>query len=172
MSRIGLSLLVVCCAGGNFAAHSNAQSGPPVLVFTPNEYFGEPGFTWAPLSDGTIPPVPISLWNSGGGIINVSLVLLAGPDASKIALSGTLPTQLLGGNSPSTFFVRWARPASFFPTDPILFNARLLVNTDVRNVEFNIRTLPEVSTARLAAFAVSAILIGLRIGRFFRPIAA
>jgi hypothetical protein len=112
----------------------------------------------------------VTLWNSGTGEISIHSILLAGPDASKYVLAGTLPTSLVGGAPLSTFFVDWGAPGQPVGT----YQAQLLVNTSHGNLVFDISHLrnpnlppddeiiPEPSALLIAGLAVAGIALRLR----------
>jgi hypothetical protein len=122
---------------------------------------------------GTPEPNPspqlVSLWNSGGGTISITSIVLDGPDASKYNLVGTLPTSLAGGAQAGLVGIDWATPGQ--PAG--MYAAQLLVNTSAGNLVFDISTLvnpdspgdeiiPEPSTLLLAGLGIAGLALRLR----------
>ncbi len=105
--------------------------------------------------------IPIALSNTGGGVINVSSITLAGPNAANFILTGTLPTQLVARAAPSTFNVApnlLGQP--FFG----IYSAHVLVNTSAGNLVFDVGTslCPEPSALLIAGLAVVGLALRWR----------
>jgi hypothetical protein len=103
------------------------------------------------------PPKSIALSNSAAGSnpISISSITLAGPDAGKYALQGTLPTSLAGGAAAQSFNVAWNAPGTAAGT----YLAQVLVNTSAGNLVFDVRaTVPEPATLALAGLAVVGLV--------------
>lgn len=130
---------------------------PPVLTSNPVPGPGIECFIGC-----SVASAPISLSNTGGGVINVSSITLAGPSASSFILTGTLPTQLVAGAARSTFNVAFNSPGQ-----PVgVYNAQVLVNTSAGNLVFDIATplslCPEPSAVLIAGLAVAGLALRLR----------
>jgi hypothetical protein len=103
------------------------------------------------------PPKSIALSNSAAGsaAIAISSITLAGPDAGKFALQGTLPTSLAGGAAPQNFNVAWNAPGTAAGT----YTAQVLVNTSAGNLVFDVSAnIPEPATLALAGLAVVGLV--------------
>lgn len=131
---------------------SSPEPGPGIELYL--NVFGMPG--------QNPPAQPVTLWNSGTGEITVHSILLAGPDASKYVLVGTLPTSLVGGAPRSIFGVDWASPGQPVGT----YQAQLFVNTSHGNLVFDISHLadpneiiPEPSALLIAALALAGLAV-------------
>ncbi len=130
----------------------------PVLVSNPVPGAGvELQFGTLPTPQISAPPKSIALSNSASGsaAISISSITLAGADAGKFALQGTLPTSLAGGAAPQSFNVAWNAPG----TAAGVYNAQVLVNTSAGNLVFDVQaTVPEPATLALAGLAVVGLV--------------
>jgi hypothetical protein len=134
---------------------SSPVPGPGIELYL--DAFGTPG--------QNPPPQPVRLWNSGTGEITINNILLAGPDALKYILVGTLPTSLVGGAPVSTFGVDWAAPGQSFGTD----QAQLFVLTSHGNLVFDISYLRNPNLPPdddIIPEPSALVLVGLAIGGF------
>jgi hypothetical protein len=133
---------------------------PPPAVLVSNPVVGagiELDFGTLLTPQISTPPKSIALSNSAAGSnpISISSITLAGPDAGKFQLQGTLPTSLAGGAAPQSFNVAWNAPGTAAGT----YTAQVLVNTSAGNLAFDVSAnIPEPATLALAGLAVVGLV--------------
>jgi hypothetical protein len=140
---------------GDLILATESSEPPPVLTSSPVPGAGIECVLCAGDPRATS---PIALSNTGGGIINVSSITLAGANAANFIFTGTLPTQLVAGAAPSTFNVAWGTPGQ--PAG--VHNAQVLVNTSSGNLVFDVtvdHSCPEPSTITQLVAAIGALVL-------------